>query len=65
MATTRILKAVVISEDKGTLHLGIHTESGTTYQSITNPALIRELRQASQGMPGQPSEIEITINPAK
>ncbi len=65
MATTRTLKAVIITEDKGTLHLGIHTEAGTTYQSITNTALIRELRQASQGLPGQPREIEITINPVK
>lgn len=65
MATTRTMKAVIISEDKGTLHLGIHTEAGTTYQSITNPVLIRELRKASQCTPGQPSEIEITINPAK
>lgn len=62
MAAT--IKATVIQEDKGTLHLRLHTDKGTTYQSVTNIWLIALINQACRALPGQPAEIEITIDSA-
>lgn len=60
MAVT--IKATVIQEDKGNLHLGLDSEDGMTYQTVTNTWLISQIKQACQGLSGQPSEISISID---